>query len=325
MENTVCDYYANIKAKPVEWLWYPYIPFGKITVIQGDPGEGKSTVALDLVSRLTRGLPMPDGYPISKPSVAIYQCAEDGMADTIKPRLVQAGADCDKVAYIIDDDIILTLEDGRIESSIRETGARLFIVDPLQAFIPSDIDMQNATKMRSILRRLANTAERTKCAVILIGHMNKDSSAKNLYRGLGSIDIAAIARSVLMIARDAEQPGLRYMYPVKSSLAPEGSTMAFSFCKNGGIEWRGQYGITLPTFDKGTTIKASKRDKARAELVVLLQHGAKPAREIIDTLAEVGIGSRTVEKVKQEMQIVAYRSGKCWLWKLPENHEGKIR
>ncbi len=76
MGNAVCDYYANIKAKPVEWLWYPYIPFGKITVIQGDPGEGKSTVALDLVSRLTRGLPMPDGYPVSKASVAIYQCAE---------------------------------------------------------------------------------------------------------------------------------------------------------------------------------------------------------------------------------------------------------
>lgn len=325
MENTVCDYYANIKAKPVEWLWYPYIPFGKITVIQGDPGEGKSTVALDLVSRLTRGLPMPDGYPISKLSVAIYQCAEDGMADTIKPRLVQAGADCDKVAYIIDDDIILTLEDGRIESSIRETGARLFIVDPLQAFIPSDIDIQNATKMRSILRRLANTAERTKCAVILIGHMNKDSSAKNLYRGLGSIDIAAIARSVLMIARDAEQPGVRYMYPVKSSLAPEGSTMAFSFRDRGGIEWHGKYDVTPPVFDSGTTVKTSKRVKARAELVHLLENGARPAREIFDALAELGVGSRTVEKVKQEMQIVAYRSGKCWLWKLPENHEGKIR
>ena len=325
MENTVCDYYANIKAKPVEWLWYPYIPFGKITVIQGDPGEGKSTVALDLVSRLTRGLPMPDGYPISNPSVAIYQCAEDGMADTIKPRMVQAGADCDKVAYIIDDDIILTLEDGRIESSIRETGARLFIVDPLQAFIPSDIDMQNATKMRSILRRLANTAERTKCAVILIGHMNKDSSAKNLYRGLGSIDIAAIARSVLMIARDVEQPELRYMYPVKSSLAPEGPTIAFSFRDRGGIDWRGKYDVTPPVFDSGTTVKTSKRVKARAELVHLLENGAKPAREIFDALAELGVGSRTVEKVKQEMQIVAYRSGKCWFWRLPEHHESKTR
>lgn len=323
MENAVCDYSTNIKAKPVEWLWYPYIPFDKITVIQGDPGEGKSTVALNLVSLLTRGMPMPDGYPISEPCVAIHQCAEDGMADTIKPRLVQAGADCEKVAYIIDDDIILTLEDGRIESSIRETGARVFIVDPIQAFIPSDIDMQSATKMRSVLRKLASTAEQTQCAVILIGHMNKDRSAKNLYRGLGSIDIAAIARSVLMIARDAEQPEIRYMYPVKSSLAPEGPAIAFSFRVGGGIEWHGQYGVNLSTFDSETSIKTSKQVKARAELIRLLEHGARPAREIFNTLSGLGIGSRTVEKVKHDMQIVAYRSGKCWFWKLPQGTEIK--
>lgn len=323
VETAVCGYYANIKTKPVEWLWYPYIPFGKITVIQGDPGEGKSTVALNLVSRLTRGTPMPDGYPVSEPCTAIYQCAEDGMADTIKPRLVQAGADCEKVAYIIDDDIMLTLEDGRIESSIRETGARVLIVDPLQAFIPSDIDMQNATKMRSILRKLATTAERTRCAIILIGHMNKDSSAKNLYRGLGSIDIAAISRSVLMIARDAERPELRYMYPVKSSLAPEGSAIAFSFQAGGGIVWQGQYELDPLALHNGTTFKTTKQDKARAELLRILEHGARPAKEIFDALAGIGVGSRTVEKVKQEMQIVTYRSGKRWFWTLPKNIENR--
>ena len=126
MENAICEYYSNVTPKPVDWLWYPYIPFGKLTVIQGDPGEGKSTFVLNLVSLLTNGRPMPDGYKTPKPRVAIYQCAEDGMADTIKPRLEQAGADCEKVAYIIDDDIALTLEDGRIESAIKETGASVF-------------------------------------------------------------------------------------------------------------------------------------------------------------------------------------------------------
>ena len=98
MENAICEYYSNVTPKPVDWLWYPYIPFGKLTVIQGDPGEGKSTFVLNLVSLLTNGRPMPDGYKTPKPRVAIYQCAEDGMADTIKPRLEQAGADCEKVA-----------------------------------------------------------------------------------------------------------------------------------------------------------------------------------------------------------------------------------
>lgn len=196
MEGSVYQYYANVRTEPVEWLWYPYIPLGKLTVLQGDPGEGKSTFALNVVARITTGQPMPDGVPAKGKRVAIYQCAEDGIADTIKPRLQQAGADCERVAYIIDNDIALTLEDGRIETAIKDTHASVFIIDPIQAFIPPDADMQSATKMRSVLRKLANIADRNKCAVILIGHMNKGNGAKTLYRGLGSIDIAAIARSV---------------------------------------------------------------------------------------------------------------------------------
>lgn len=222
MEGSVYQYYANVRTEPVEWLWYPYIPLGKLTVLQGDPGEGKSTFALNVVARITTGQPMPDGVPTKGKRVAIYQCAEDGIADTIKPRLQQAGADCERVAYIIDNDIALTLEDGRIETAIKDTHASVFIIDPIQAFIPPDADMQSATKMRSVLRKLANIADRNKCAVILIGHMNKGGSSKSLYRGLGSIDIAAIARSVLMISRDESRPDIRYMYPIKSSLAPEG-------------------------------------------------------------------------------------------------------
>lgn len=261
MESALFDYYSNVTSKAVDWLWYPYIPLGKLTVIQGDPGDGKSTFVVNLVALLTRGLPMPDGYASQCSRVAVYQCAEDGMADTIKPRLEQAGADCEKVAYIVDDDIALTLEDGRIETVIQETGASLFVIDPIQAFIPPDSDMQSATKMRAILRKLAATAEKYRCAVILIGHMNKGSGAKSLYRGLGSIDIAAIARSVLMISRDETRPNIRYMYPIKSSLAPEGPAVAFSFRTNGGLEWQGQYELNTAELVDSLTVKTSKREK----------------------------------------------------------------
>jgi len=318
MENAIFEYYSEVTTKPVDWLWYPYIPYGKLTVLQGDPGEGKSTFVLNLVALLTRGHSMPDGYSIPKAQVAIYQCAEDGMADTIKPRLEQAGADCNKVAYIIDDDIALTLEDGRIEKTIQATGARVFIIDPIQAFIPPDSDMQSATKMRSVLRKLASTADKYNCAVILIGHMNKGSGAKTLYRGLGSIDIAAIARSVLMISRDEKRPDIRYMYPIKSSLAPEGSAIAFSFRDGGGLEWQGRYDINTAELTDSVTIKTTKRDRARAKLVQLLETEDRLAKEVYASLADIGVGSRTVEKVKKELQITTYRSGGIWYWRLPK-------
>lgn len=134
------EYYSQVRARRVEWLWYPYIPYGKLTVIQGDPGEGKSTLILNIAALLSTGQPMPDGTPIDKPQTIIYQCAEDSVEDTIKPRLLMAGADCDKVAFIVEDDESLTLTDDRIENAIKNTGARLFILDPIQAFIPPDSD-----------------------------------------------------------------------------------------------------------------------------------------------------------------------------------------
>lgn len=318
MEDSVYEYYANVQTEPVEWLWYPYIPLGKLTVLQGDPGEGKSTFALNIVARITTGQPMPDGAPVTEKRVAIYQCAEDGIADTIKPRLQQAGADCERVAYIIDNDIALTLEDGRIETAIKDTHARVFIIDPIQAFIPPDADMQSATKMRSVLRKLANIADRNKCAVILIGHMNKGNGAKTLYRGLGSIDIAAIARSVLMISRDESRPDIRYMYPIKSSLAPEGPAIAFSFKEHGGIVWHGKYDLNTAELMDSITVKTTKRERARAKLVQLLEHEDRPAKEVYAGLADIGVGSRTVEKAKKELQVTTYRSGGSWYWSLPK-------
>ena len=323
MEGFHYDYYSNITPKAVDWLWYPYIPLGKLTVIQGDPGDGKSTFVLNLVALLTCGLPMPDGYVSNCSRIAVYQCAEDGIEDTIKPRLQQAGAKCDQVAYIVDDDIALTLEDGRIESVIKETRASVFIIDPIQAFIPPDADMLCATKMRSILRKLAATAEKYRCAVILIGHMNKGSGMNPLYRGLGSIDIAAIARSVLMISRDAENPALRYMYPIKSSLAPEGPAIAFSFRDGGGLEWQGQYESNPVKHVEDYTIKKSKSEKARAKMMQMLKKIDRPAKEVYAALAEIGVGSRTVEKVKKEMQIKTYRSGNCWYWTLPDKSQAE--
>lgn len=313
------EYYSQVRARRVEWLWYPYIPYGKLTVIQGDPGEGKSTLILNIAALLSTGQPMPDGTPIDKPQTIIYQCAEDSVEDTIKPRLMMAGADCDKVAFIIEDDESLTLTDDRIENAIKDTGARLFILDPIQAFIPPDSDMLSATKMRGTMRKLASVAEKYQCAIVLIGHMNKAAAGKNMYRGLGSIDIAAIARSILMVSRDEANPQIRYVFPIKSSLAPEGSAIGFRIGSDSKIEWIGKCDINTKRFEEDCEIKLSKTELAKRYILELLGEGEMLGRNVYAKLAELDIKSRTVENAKKELGIVTYRKGNAWYWKLPRS------
>ena len=188
----------EVQAQKVSWLWYPYIPYGKITLIQGDPGDGKTTFVLAIAALLTNGKPMPESEDTAAmPVTVIYQTAEDGLADTIKPRLEEVSADCSRVIVIDESEQALTLSDSRIEQAIIKTNAKLLILDPLQAYLGNNVDMHRANEIRPIFKALAGVAERTGCAILIIGHMNKMNGAKGLYRGLGSIDIAAAVRSIL--------------------------------------------------------------------------------------------------------------------------------
>ena len=218
---------SEINAEEVQWLWYPYIPLGKLTILQGDPGEGKTSFILAVIAALTRGEPLPECEQAAEPMNVIYQTAEDGLADTIKPRLESAGADCTRVLVIDESKRELTLCDARLEEAIRRTGAKLIVLDPLQAYLGSDVDMHRANEVRPVLKRLSMMAERTQCAVILIGHMNKAQGLKSGYRGLGSIDFRASARSVLIVGRLKSGDTLRIVAQDKNSLAPEGSSIAF--------------------------------------------------------------------------------------------------
>lgn len=316
--NFQYEYFSSVTQRKVEWLWYPYIPYGKLTILQGDPGEGKSTFMLNIAALLTRGKNMPDGYHVSEPQRVVYQTAEDNLADTVKPRLVSAGADCNKIAYIIDEENPLTLEDSRIESVIEQTQARLFILDPLQAYLSQDSDMFSAGKMRGQLKQIADIAAKYNCAVVVIGHMNKSSGEKNLYRGLGSIDIAAIARSVLMISRDKSDPAVRYMFPVKSSLAPEGSAIGFYLNRKTGLTWLGQKDIDTSQLQVNETFESKKSLAARIIVEILNEQDTYSA-DILKKLKSMGISERTIQTVKKELGITSYRKNGVWLWHL---HDG---
>ena len=171
----------EIKAEEVKWLWYPYLPRGKLTIVQGDPGEGKTTFVLAVIAALTRGETLPESEQVLEPLTVIYQTAEDGLADTIKPRLESAGADCSRVLVIDESQRELTLCDERLEQAVQQTGAQLIVLDPIQAYLGCDVDMHRANEVRPVLKRVAAMAERTGCAVILIGHMNKAQGLKSGY------------------------------------------------------------------------------------------------------------------------------------------------
>lgn len=177
-----------IQSQQVEWLWYPYIPFGKITIVQGDPGEGKTTFALNLAARISKGGRFGQENTTGVPLSVIYQTAEDGLSDTVKPRLEEAKADCSRILVIDDREKSLTMDDDRLEKAINATGARLLILDPIQAYLGGGVDMNRANEARDMTKKLSQLAEYTGCAVLLIGHMNKASGVKAAYRGIGSID-----------------------------------------------------------------------------------------------------------------------------------------
>ena len=191
---------SEIQMREVEWLWYPYIPFGKLTIIQGDPGEGKTTFALRLAAACSTGTAMP-GMESLSPFNVIYQSAEDGLEDTIKPRLTEAGADQERVINIREDKKSLHLLDSRIEKAIVRCDAKLLILDPLQGYLGERIDMNRANEIREVMKAIGQVAQRTGCAIVLVGHLNKATGMSSAYRGLGSIDFRAAARSVLVVGR----------------------------------------------------------------------------------------------------------------------------
>ena len=293
---------SDVELTPVDWLWKPYLPFGKLSVLQGNPGEGKTYFAMHLAAACTNGKLLPNMERI-EPFNVIYQTAEDGLGDTVKPRLIEAGADLDRVLVIDDSDVQLTLSDERIEKAIIENNARLVIIDPIQAYLGADVDMNRANEVRPIFMRLGQVAQRTGCAILLIGHLNKAAGMQSLQRGLGSIDIAAAVRSVMFIGKLKHDPTMRILTHEKSSLAPPGASLAFSLGDEGGFRWVGEYDITADEMLSGIEPqRETKTQQAKDLICTLLAGGKQVLSEDIDKAAlERGIPGRTVRDAKREL------------------------
>ena len=329
----------SVKVEQIEWLLYPFIPFGKVTIIQGDPGEGKTTMVLQIIAKLTRGESILLNEKSQKeaqkdseknlkqevlsqdnpmqPVNVIYQTAEDGLGDTIKPRLLAAGADCSRVLVIDDQDQPLTMLDVRLEEAIMQTKARMVVLDPIQGFLGTDVDMHRANEIRPLMKRVAVLAEKYHCAIILIGHMNKNSNGKSSYRGLGSIDFQAAARSVLIVGRLKDEPETRVMCHVKSSLAPEGKSVAFRLDKETGFQWIGEYDISADDLLSGDA-RGQKSRIAKEFLLDILADGGMAQKKIEEEASKQGIKKKTLRNAKQELEIDSVKRGNQWFWILSE-------
>ena len=307
---------SDVEPTKVEWLWYPYIPYGKVTIIQGDPGEGKTTLILNLAALLSKGEKLPESNEKSEPINIIYQTAEDGLSDTVKPRLIAANADDDRITVIDESKIELSLTDERLEQAIIETKAKLVILDPLQAYIGANVDMHRANEIRPVMKHLAEVAQRQQCAVVLIGHLNKAMGMKSSYRGLGSIDIPASARSVLLVGRIKDNPTIRVMAQIKSSLAPEGEPIAFELNKETGFRFIGKYDISIDDLLNGVAT-TSKLEQAEKLLQDMLSDGSAIKQKQLHQQAKIrNISERTLNEAKKNVGVKSFRSNNEWYWKL---------
>ena len=277
----------------MQWFWYPYLSRSKITIIQCDPGEDKTTIVLALAALLTCGLPMPGDAESLPPMNIIYQTAEDGLADTVKSRLTALGADCSRVLVIDESERELTLSDHRIAQAIQETDAGLLVLDPIQAYLGEGVDMHRANEVRPIFKRLGQLAEQTGCAIVLVGRSKDDSETR-------------------VAVHD------------KSSLAPEGASILFSLHSDTGFSWNGFCDTTASELLSGSGSSATKTEQAERLLLELLKHGEVASEELLKQSSALGISERTLKIAKQNQGVVSVRRGDRWYDTLPDSgQEGK--
>lgn len=296
---------SEVEETVVQWLWYPFIPFGKVTLIQGNPGKGKTWLAMAIAAYCTNGKELPNALPI-EPFNVLYQTAEDGIADTIKPRLAKCGADMTRVRFINEEEKQLSMTDDRIEKAIRQNNVRLMIMDPIQAYLGANVDMNRANEIRPLFRHLSTIAERTGCAIVLIGHLNKSSGSQSDYRSLGSIDIAAAVRSILFVEKveKEKEQDIRVVYQQKDSLAKKENPVAFSLGEE-GLKWLGEYDISIEELlmGKAGTKKETKLEKAQKLILELLSKRKMMCLEELEVeLLAYGISSRTGRDARKQLE-----------------------
>ena len=314
---------SEVQVKSVEWLWYPYIPFGKVTLLQGDPGDGKSKLMLSIAALLSKGEPLPfTETEETEPMTIIYQTTEDDADDTVVPRFNSAGGNGENLIFIKEDEKSLSFGDNRIAEAIERYHAKLLILDPMSSYIGENCSMNNANETRAEFNHLIAVAKNTGCAIVIIAHMNKMRDTNPLYRTNGSIDIAGAARSILAITRtpNKEAPAERYMVQVKSNLAPTGSAILFEVAEK-GVDFISEMEMTAEEAFQSLAPKMGrpndKEIKAKEFLLEMLKDGEMLSSDCEERLEAAGFKKSTIKKAKKKAGVISKKKGFLWYWSLP--------
>lgn len=329
---------SDVATEQVRWVWPGRIPAGKLIILDGDPSVGKSTVTLDWAARVSTGSPWPDGAPCTAGDVLLLT-AEDGLADTVAPRLAAAGGNPTRV-HVLTETVVpdrdgtprrvppsLPRDISTIQRLVTDRGVRLMLVDPFMAYLPGAVDSHRDQDVRGVLHALATMADRTGCAVVLIRHLNKAGGGHALYRGGGSVGIVAAARAALLIARDPDDPtgARRVMAITKSNLAAEPPALAYQLVGDpdrgcARVEWEpdptshtaGELLRTGPADEDG-------RSETREWLVGYLtdQGGEAAANDVLRAGAAHGYTRDMLHRAKRAAGVEAAKSsmGGGWVWR----------
>ena len=293
---------SEITPKEVRWLWYPYIPFGKVTLLQGDPGDGKSKLMLSLAALLSKGAPLPfaDEDESGEPMTVIYQTTEDDADDTVVPRFNAAGGDGDRLIFIKEDEKSLTFGDDRIREAVEKYHAKLLILDPMSSYIGDTCSMNNANETRAEFNHLIAVAKDTGCAIVIIAHMNKAKDTSPLYRTNGSIDIAGAARSILA--------------PMGSAILFEVADKGVNFLDELELSAEDAFSASAPRMGRPNDREEAATDFIRS----LLSDGRRLASDCEAKLEAAGFKKSTYKKSKKKAGVRSVKDGFLWYWTLPE-------
>lgn len=326
---------SGINPTETEWLWYPYIPLGKITLMTADPGTGKTFFCLYLAACISQGRSFFYKDDLKHlPGHVIYQSTEDGLADTIVPRLLKMHPDLNMIHNIDESYEAISLQDiERLEDAVNEVKPKLIVFDPLQAYLGAKVDMHRANEVRPVLGRISTLAERHNCAVIFVMHHSKMGQTKALYRALGSIDIVGIARSSLIIGNHPDNPKLKVVCHEKSSLAIHGKSFMYEITDN-GIIFAGDTDLTANDVLNAKKSTRNKPSVCKDEVIDCLNDllgvdGYAKFEDIKAMQEYVGCSQKTLYRAKQDLQLdtvsMGYSRNKVTYWLAPDVDKEKFK